>query len=118
MIQAGDCPSISGVNFQDELAAAFGEISAAGMPVAYKLSGEPHSGVVRSLPSEYLLQEPGLELIGGIVIASPLAQFPKRPQDGQREVVEVLEGPQCGSFELVGVQSDAGHYYLTCKPKQ
>ena len=47
--------------FNEELAAAFGEVETQGMPVDYTLSNDPHTGVVRQSMGAAELTEPGFK---------------------------------------------------------
>ena len=100
--------------FNEELAAAFGEVECQGMPVDYTLSNDPHTGVIRQSLGSAELTEPGFKPINQIVIVSTVAQFANEPDDSAREVVQIASGPFAGKWALIGVTPSASHYELTC----
>lgn len=100
--------------FDEETAAAFGEVETEGMPLDYTLSNDPHTGIVRQSLGNAELTEPGFKPVNQIVIVSTLAQFSRPPDDGAREIVQIEIGPYAGKWTLIGVTATAAHYELTC----
>jgi hypothetical protein len=100
--------------FADEANAAFGEVESEGMPVAYTLSNDPHTGIVREVLSDVQLTEPGFKPVNKIAIVSTVAQFTRPPDDGAREVVQIADGPYAGKWSLEDVGVSVTHFTMTC----
>ncbi len=101
-------------DFDTEAAAAFGEVETEGMPLAYTLSNDNHSGIVRQSLGNAELTEPGFKPLNQIVIVSTIGQFSRPPLDGSREIVQIERGPYAGKWTLIGVTPTAAHYEMTC----
>lgn len=104
------------MKFEDEIGAAFAEVSDRGMPVHFKLTNAKHTGVAQTLGSAEHLREAGYETEGAIVIASPISQYSRPPDEQTRERLEVLIGSLRGIYSVVKVNADAAHYSLTAIP--
>lgn len=102
--------------YDDEIAAAFSEVSDEGMPVRFLLSNAEHTGVAQSLGSSMHLRDPGYEAENQIVIMSPRVQYTRDPSDYAREVLQVMSGAQVGKWIVVSVNADAAFYTFTCRP--
>jgi hypothetical protein len=100
--------------FAEEANQAFGEVESEGMPVDYLLSNDLHTGIVRQIVGQANLTEPGFEPVNHILIVTTVAQFDRAPDDGAREVVQIMSGPYTGNWVLIGVTPSVAHYELTC----
>ena len=112
-------PEARDLSFEDEIAEAFQEVAAEGMPRPFRISGEDHvAASIKEGDSETALTEPGYETFDGITIVVPRVQFSKPPDDSAREIVEIDQEPHKGKWVLVAQQADLAHYILTCKPSE
>lgn len=102
--------------FEDEVLQAFQEVATQGMPVSFRLTNERYSGVVQSTASMMVMREPGYEPVNEVIIYAPRLQFQNSPDHYLREIVQIDSGPQVGMYVCVAVNTDMGHFILTCKP--
>lgn len=103
-------------DFEREVGEAFSEVAEEGMPVAFTLNNDPHSGVVSSPVQDTHLREPGFEDVGQIVVMCPVVQFARPADEYIRQILQIETGPYSGKYVVQGANNDLAHYSLTCVP--
>ena len=104
--------------FESELMAAFSEVSAEVTGTPYTLGNANLNGTITSAMSVTRAFEPGYESQDEIAIVSTRDQFSAPPKYPTRQIVVVLSGPYKGKWTVTGVNNDAAHYTITCKPSE
>lgn len=103
-------------DFEREVSESFSEVSDEGMPVAFTLTNDDHTGVVSSPTSEMKLREPGYEGVDQIIVLAPRVKFARDPEEYARQILQILTGPWAGKWVVVATNPDLAHYAFTCIP--
>lgn len=105
-------------DYEREVLAAAEEIAGQGMPIRCKLNNDEFSAVVQSTASEVHLREPGYESEDTVMVVAARSFFARNPEEYVRQILEVLEGPQQGTYVVQAVNPDLANFTFTCKPTE
>lgn len=105
-------------DFEREVGEAFAEVANKGMPILCRITNDEFYAVVQSTTSIMHLREPGYESENTIIAVVPRMSLARSPEEYVRQILEVLEGPQQGTWVVQSINVDLANYVITCKPTE